>query len=47
MLRGGAELDGLPHSLRLGHYRLVAADALSLQSLQAVLRGSAGDASLL
>ena len=34
MLRGGAELDGLPHSLRLGDYRLVAADALSLKSLQ-------------
>ena len=34
MLRGGADLDGLPHSLRLGHYRLVAADALSLKSLQ-------------
>ena len=39
MLRGGAELDGLPHSLRLGNYRLVAADALSLQSLQQGLEG--------
>jgi len=37
MLRGGAELDGLPHSLRLGDYRLVAADALSLNSLQEAL----------
>ena len=34
MLRGGADLDGLPHSLRLGHYRLIAPDALSLKSLQ-------------
>ena len=34
MLRGVADLDGLPHSLRLGDYRLVAADSLSLQSLQ-------------
>ncbi len=39
MLRGGPELDGLPHSLRLGNYRLVAADALSLQSLQQGLEG--------
>ncbi len=39
MLRGGAELDGLPHSLRLGDYRLVAADALSLKSLQQSLAG--------
>ena len=39
MLPGGAELDGIPHSLRLGGYRLVAADALSLQSLQQGLEG--------
>ena len=39
MLRGGTELDGLPHSLRLGNYRLIAADALSLKSLQQALAG--------
>ena len=42
MLRGGADLDGLPHSLRLGHYRLIAADALSLKSLQQSLDRPAG-----
>ena len=31
MLQGGSELDGLAHSLRLGPFRLVAANALSLQ----------------
>ena len=46
MLRGGAELDGLPHSLRLGHYRLVAADALSLKSLQQSLVAKPPRASL-
>ena len=38
MLQGGSELDGLAHSLRLGPFRLVAANALSLQSVQAALK---------
>lgn len=38
MLQGGSELDGLAHSLRLGPFRLVAANALSLQSVQAALQ---------
>ena len=34
MLQVALNLDGLAHSLRLGHYRLIAANALSFKSLQ-------------
>jgi hypothetical protein len=42
LLRAGTQADAVPHSLRWGAYRIVAADALGLESLRSLLAARSG-----
>ena len=42
LLRAGTQADAVPHSLRWGAYRIVAADALGLKSLRSLLAARSG-----